>query len=54
MEHYTVNFRFDVEANGQEDANTKVEDTIKRFASYMGWEQPDRLVRVEEGQSSNG
>jgi hypothetical protein len=50
MDLYTVNFRFDVSADSQEEANAKVEDTMKKFARYMDWEEPDKLLQVQEGQ----
>jgi hypothetical protein len=45
-EEFEVNWKFRVQAVSQEQANLKVEATMAEFARFMGWEQPDRLVRI--------
>lgn len=49
-QEFNVNFRFRVKAVSQEQANAKVELTMAKFAEFMGWEHPDKLVKVKVGK----
>jgi hypothetical protein len=47
-QEFDVNFRFRVKAVSQEQANLKVESTMAKFAEFMGWAQPDKLMKVRK------
>jgi hypothetical protein len=50
-QHFSVNCRFDVKATSEAAANAKVESTMKNVARLMGWEEPDKLERLEGKES---